>query len=188
MTVPEFQIRDVLRGHELIFITTFGLFSYQKIDSGTRLLINTLDVVNEGVYLDLGCGYGPIGITMAKLSPKSTVYFVDRDFVAAEYTKTNCRLNNIPNSEVLLSNGFSHLADLTFDLIASNLPSHISNDMLAWILRDAKEHLKANGQLYLVTVSKLRRFIKRRLEGIFGNYEKKASNSMYVVSYARNGK
>lgn len=175
MTVPEFQIRDILRGHELIFKTTFGLFSYQKIDSGTRLLTNTLDVVNEGVYLDLGCGYGPIGITMAKLSPKSNVYFVDRDFVATEYTNTNCRLNHIPNSEVLLSNGFSNLAD-------------ISNDMLAWILRDAKAHLKANGQLYLVTVSKLRRFIKRQLEDIFGNYEKKAGNNMYAVSYARKKK
>ena len=147
MAVPEFQIQDVLRGHDLIFKTTFGLFSYQKIDSGTKLLINTLDVANEGVYLDLGCGYGPIGITMAKLSPQSKVYFVDRDVVATEYTTTNCRLNNTPNSEVLLSNGFTRLTDLRFDIIAANLPSHISNDMLEWLLRDAKEHLKVGARL-----------------------------------------
>lgn len=185
MTVPEFQIRDVLRGHDLIFKTTFGLFSYQKMDAGTKLLINTLDVANEGVYLDLGCGYGPIGITMARLNPQSKVYFVDRDVVATEYTTTNCRLNNTPNSEVLLSNGFTSLTDLRFDIIAANLPSHISNDMLEWLLRDAKEHLKVDGRLYLVTVSKLRRFIKRQLEDIFGNCEKKASSNMHTVSYAR---
>jgi len=188
MNVPEFEIRDVLRGYDLIFKTTFGLFSYQKIDNGTKLLIHSLDVANEGVYLDLGCGYGPVGIVFAKLSPKSKVYFVDRDFVAIEYTRTNCRLNDIPNSEVLLSNGFTNLADLEFDVIAANLPSHISNDMLEWLLRDAKEHLKVDGQLYLVTVSRLRRFIKRQLEDIFGNYGKMASNNMYTVSHARNQK
>lgn len=110
---------------------------------------------------------------------------VDRDFIAVEYAQKNCELNQISNYDVRLSNGFSHLEGLKFDLIISNLPSHFSKDMLEWILHDSKNHLNDGGKLYVVTVSKLVKFIKRESEGIFGNYEKVDHNSMYTISLAK---
>lgn len=184
MRPQDFTLQENLRGHELSFSTTYGLFSYKKIDDGTKLLINSIEFKDGDTILDLGCGYGPIGVALTKDNPKGKVYMVDRDFIAVEYAKKNCQHNHLSNCEVLLSNGFSHLKGLKFDVIASNLPSHFSNDMLEWILRDAKNHLKSGGKLHVVTVSKLGKFIKREFENIFGNYEKVARDRMYTISSA----
>ena len=184
MKPKDFTLQENLRGHELAFTTTYGLFSYKKIDDGTRLLIEAIKLKDGDNLLDLGCGYGPIGIALARDNPKSKVYMVDRDFVAVEYAKKNSKHNHLSNCEVLLSNGFSNLKGLKFNVIASNLPSHFSNDMLEWMLQDAKNHLKAGGKLYVVTVSKLNKFIKREFENIFGNYEKVAHSKMYTISSA----
>ncbi|MCX6807431.1 MAG: methyltransferase [Patescibacteria group bacterium] len=180
----DFTIQENLLGHQLIFKTTYGLFSYKKIDDGTKLLINSIKVENNDNILDLGCGYGPVGIALAKSNQKGKTYFVDRDFVAVEYTKKNCKINRLSNCEALLSDGFSHLKNVKFNIIASNLPSHFSNDMLRIIFKDAKKHLEKNGRLYVVTVSKLSKFIKRELEDIFGNYTNVNHNCMYTVSVA----
>ena len=172
MKPQDFTLQENLRGHELAFRTTYGLFSYKKIDDGTKLLIDSIKFRNGDSILDLGCGYGPIGIALAKENTNGKVYLIDRDFIAVEYTQKNCEHNRLSNCEVRLSNGFSHLEGLKFDIIASNLPSHFSNDMLKWILQDAKNHLKSGGKLYVVTVSKLGKFIKREFENIFGNGER----------------
>lgn len=184
MKPPDFTLRENLRGHQLTFKTTPGLFSYKKVDAGTKLLIDSVQFKDGDNILDLGCGYGPIGIALAKSNPGGKVYLVDRDFVAIEYARKNCQLNDVTNCEVLLSNGFGHLEDINFDIIAANLPSHFSNDMLKWMLEDAKNHLKNDGKLYVVTVSKLRKFIKREFENIFGNWEKVDHNAAYTVSLA----
>ena len=184
MRPQDFTLQENLRGRELTFSTTYGLFSYKKIDDGTKLLIDSIEYKDGNNILDLGCGYGPIGIALAKDNPKGKVYLVDRDFIAVEYALKNCKLNSVTNCEVLLSNGFSHLKNVKFDVIVSNLPSHFSNDMLEWMLQDAKNHLKNNGKLYVVTVSKLGKFIKREFENIFGNWEKVAHNKMHTISLA----
>lgn len=186
MKLEEFTIKENLRGYDLILKSTFGLFSYKQIDNGTKLLIDTMEVNNGDICLDLACGYGVIGIVLAKLNPTGKIYLSDRDFVAVDYVKKNCELNNIKNYEAVLSNGFSHLGDIKFDLIVSNLPSHISNEMLKWILSDAKEHLKPNGRLYIVSVSKLKNFMKKQFIDFFGNYKKANHNKMHIVSLAVN--
>jgi len=179
-----FNITAKLRGFDLTFKTTYDLFSYRRIDNGTQLLIDTIKVNNGDTCLDLGCGYGAVGISLAKLNPNGKIYFVDRDFVAVDFSKENCRVNKVTNYEARLSNGFSNLEKLSFDIIASNLPTHIAKEALELIIAEAKNHLNVNGRFYVVTVNRLRPYIQRELEAVFGNYEKVSQNKDYTISLA----
>ena len=124
------------------FHSTWGLFSPRDIDAGSRLLIEFININEDDTCLDLGCGYGPIGLTMAKLAPQGKVYMVDRDFMAIEYAKKNAEINGIDNCEIFLSNAFNHIPDdVKFDVIASNLPAHVGKELLFLILSDARKRL-----------------------------------------------
>lgn len=180
----EVEFRTELRGLPLTFSATWGLFSPKAIDAGTQLLIEHLDIQENDTCLDLGCGYGAIGITLAKCAQTATVYMVDKDFVAVDYARQNVQQNRLQNCHVLLSNGFSHLPDIQFDLIASNLPANVGKELLQIFLTDAKQHLKPNGRLYVVTISGLRAFIKRNFLSIFGNYQKVKQRHTHTVAMA----
>ena len=180
----EIAFRAELRGTSLTFSTTWGLFSPKGIDAGTHLLIEHLDIQEGGTCLDLGCGYGAIGITLAKSVETSTVYMVDKDFVAIDYARKNVEQNRLQNCHVLLSNGFSHLPDIQFDLIVSNLPANVGKELLQIFLADAKRYLKPNGRLYVVTISGLREFIKRNFMNVFGNYRKVKQRNTHTVAMA----
>ncbi|MCZ6675891.1 MAG: methyltransferase [Candidatus Poribacteria bacterium] len=173
-----------LRGSNLALHTTWGLFSPKSIDEGTRLLINQLEVNEGDSCLDLGCGYGAIGMVMGKLSKTGKVYLVDKDFVAVEYAQKNVERNRIQNCEVLLSNAFSHLPNVKFDVIASNLPANAGKELLSIILLEARAHLKLNGRFYVVTISGLREFIKRNFREVFGNYRKVKQGRNHTVALA----
>ncbi len=86
---------DILRGFEFVFHSTWGLFSPREIDAGSKLLIDYMDVNKSDICLDLGCGYGAIGLCMAKLAERGKVYMVDKDFVAVEYAKKNAVINRV---------------------------------------------------------------------------------------------
>ena len=180
----EVEFRTELRGMPLTFSATWGLFSPKAIDAGTQLLIEHLDIQESDTCLDLGCGYGAIGITLAKCVQTATVYLVDKDFVAVDYARKNVQQNRLQNCHVLLSNGFSHLPDIQFDLIVSNLPANVGKELLQIFLTDAKQYLKPDGRLYVVTISGLRAFIKRNFLSIFGNYQKVKQRHTHTVAMA----
>ena len=184
-TLPrEVSFQAEMRGSPVTFSATWGLFSPKAIDAGTHLLIEHLDIREDDICLDLGCGYGAIGITLAKCTQTATVYMVDKDFVAVDYARKNVEQNRLQNCHVFLSNGFSHLPDIHFDLIASNLPANVGKELLQIFLADAKQHLKPNGRLYVVTISGLRAFIKRNFLNIFGNYQKVKQRHTHTVAMA----
>jgi 16S rRNA (guanine1207-N2)-methyltransferase len=165
--------KDNIRGFELTIHSTWGLFSPREVDPGSRLLLNSLEIGDSDAFLDMGCGYGIMGLVMAKLAPHGKVYMIDKDFVAVEYARKNADINHLTNCEVLQSNAFSHISDdLMFDVIVSNLPANVGKEMLYIILSDAKKHLKKDGKLYVVTIAGLREFIKRNFREILGNYDK----------------
>lgn len=173
-----------LRGHELIFHTRWGLFSPRAIDEGTRLLVDQLEVPADADCLDLGCGYGPIGLTLAQLAPGGRTTLIDRDFVAVEYARRNAERNAIANIEVLLSDGFDQLEDRRFDLVASNLPAKAGNEAYTILIADAARALRPGGQLVVVTLSSVRRFLERSFLEWFGNYEKVKQGRTHTVSRA----
>lgn len=176
---------EVLRDQRLTFHTTWGLFSPKAVDEGSRLLLDHVEVKETDACMDLGCGYGPIGLTLARLAPKGRVTLVDKDFVAVEYAQKNMVLNGVDNAEVLLSNGFGQVpSDRRFDVIVSNLPAKVGGELLAIFLHDARRHLNPGGCVYVVTISGLRRYIERNFKDIFGDYKKLKQGRQYTVARA----
>jgi 16S rRNA G1207 methylase RsmC len=174
-----------LAGERLALHTTWGIFSPREIDEGTRLLIERLVIAPGDTCLDLGCGYGPIGLFMARRAPQGQTLMVDKDFMAVEYANANARRNRLANARAILSNGFDHIEpDLRFDLIASNIPAKVGKEMLSLLLHDAHHRLKPGGRLYVVTINGLRQYMKRNLNEVFGNYDKLKQGRSYTVAIA----
>jgi 16S rRNA G1207 methylase RsmC len=175
-----------LLGRRFIFHSTWGLFSPREIDQGTRLLLQHMEVLPDDDCLDLGCGYGPIGLCLATLAPHGRTLMVDKDFVAVKYSNDNAERNKIANAQAQLSDGFRHVDnDLRFDLVASNIPAKVGKEALSLYLHDARSRLNHGGRLYVVTINGLRQFIKRNLQEIFGNYKKLKQGTHYTVALAR---
>lgn len=180
------RFSEELRGQSLQFESTWGLFSPREIDEGTRLLLRYIEVAPDADCLDLGCGYGPIGLTLAALAPQGRTLLVDKDFVAVDFAQRNADLNALKNASACLSNGFAQVPiEARFDLIASNVPAKVGKELLAILLHDAHQRLRPGGSLYLVTINGLREFIKRNLKEIFGNYDKVKQGAHYTVARAR---
>ncbi|MGB1255790.1 MAG: class I SAM-dependent methyltransferase [Thiolinea sp.] len=174
-----------LCGHNLTFTSTWGIFSPRNIDEGTELLLKYIHIDKDDDCFDLGCGYGPIGLTMAKLAPNGKTIMADKDFMAVEYSNQNASINKLPNAHAILSNAFQHLDKAQrFNVIASNVPAKVGKEMMTIMLNDAKHHLKPGGRLYLVTINGLRDYMKRNLKDVFGNYKKIKQGKNYTISYA----
>ena len=185
MIERELQFETALAGHDFAFTTTWGLFSPRGVDAGTRLLIRHLEVAEDATCLDLGCGWGPIGLVMSRRAPAGRIHLVDRDFVAVDYARRNAEANSCTNCDVYLSNGLSHVPAATrFHTVASNLPAKVGNELFELMFRDIRERLEPEGRLYVVTVSGLRAFIRRSFREIFGNYEKVKQSGTHTVSLA----
>ena len=173
-----------LVGRSYRFRTTWGLFSPREIDAGTELLLRHLRVEPGDDCLDLGCGYGPIGMHLAASAPQGHTWLVDKDFVAVEYAAANARRNGLDNAEARLSNGFSALRGQRFDLVVSNLPAKTGKEMLYLMLDDARRQLKPGGRICVVTITGLRRFIQGAFQEFFGNYDKLKQGRDYTVAQA----
>lgn len=175
---------DCLREQSLTFHSTWGIFSPREIDQGTRLLLRYVDIADNSDCLDLGCGYGPIGLTLAKLAPAGTTTMVDKDLMAVEYAQKNAKINNIENCQIQLSNGLQHIRDKQFDCVASNMPAKVGKEMMTIMLTDIYNQLRPGGRFYVVTVTGLRQYMARNFKEIFGNYTKLKQGKQYTVAMA----
>lgn len=166
--------------------SAWGLFSSKAIDTGTKLLLEQIreyPPVNR--VLDLGCGYGVIGLVIAARWPEAVVSCVDKDVLAVETTEKNINSNELSNATAVLSPGFRDIPIGPYDLIVSNLPAQAGNGAIDELLLGSFDHLKNDGVLIVVTVAGLRHYIKRRLQSIFGNYNRVKLTERHIVSEAR---
>ncbi len=180
----DIHFEDTLMGQPFKFQTTWGLFSPKGIDAGTRLLLDYLEVKPDEQALDLGCGYGPIGLSIAKQAPDGFVTMVDKDFVAIEYAKKNAQLNNLHNVNIHLSDGCKHLGNERFSLVVTNLPAKTSKEHYYLFFHDAFERLQPGGRIYVVVITGLRKFIAKAFMEIFGNHKKIKQGQTYTVAMA----
>ena len=176
--------QDTLLGHKLSFHTTWGLFSPKAIDEGTRLLLDHLEVRPSDRAIDLGCGYGPLGLAIAKAAPQGRCLMVDKDFVAVEYANANARRNRIDNAHAMLSDGLRHIPEQTFTLAVTNLPAKTSKEHYYLFLHDIRQRLEPGGRFYVVVISGLRQFIARAFGEVFGNHRKIKQGRQYTVASA----
>ena len=182
----DIRFTETLCDHSLTFTTTWGIFSPREIDEGTRLLLKYIKVNPTDDCFDLGCGYGPIGLSLAKMANQGKTLMVDKDFMAVEYSNKNAALNHISNAEAVLSNGFQHIdKNRKFDIVISNVPAKVGKEMMSLMLHDAYQHLKPEGKIYLVTINGLRQYMKRNLQEVFGNYKKVKQGKTYTVAFAQ---
>ena len=175
---------ETLRGFSLRFHSTWGLFSPRAVDEGSRLLLNYVEVDHKDHCLDLGCGYGPLGLTLAALAPQGRTLLLDKDFVAVQYSRDNAQRNGLANADVLLSNGFDQVGPGSFQVIVSNLPAKTGKEMYYLYFYDALARLTPGGRFYVVTINGLRQFIKSAFMQVFGNYKKLKQGKTYTVALA----
>ena len=125
-----------------------GVFSKDRLDFGTRTLLETLEVDKiKGKVLDFGCGYGPIGIYVAKTT-NSEVHMIDINRRVLELARKNVYLNHV-NVKIYESNIYDNVTD-KFDYIISNPPIRVGKKILYEILFKAKDYLNKNGELWIV--------------------------------------
>ena len=139
----------VYRGISLEFRTDAGVFSRGELDTGTRVLLEALPAQMGGEILDLGCGWGAIGIAVAKAWPEARVTLADVNLRALDLSRENAEKNR---ADVICaeSDGFSALAGKTFDAVITNPPIRAGKQVIYRMFADAADHLAPGGALYLV--------------------------------------
>ncbi len=177
-------INEQVRGLDLRLMTQPGIFAHRGIDLGTRLLIEVMHVTPTAKVLDLGCGYGAIGIAAAKLATRGEVTLVDSDIRATRLTQRNLEMNGVTNGAVILGDGVHDLpAKARFDVVVSNPPTHSGREVLDDMVAGAYQVLKPRGRLYLVINRLLS--LRKEVERVFGNSETVARSKGFVVIAAQ---
>ena len=150
------------------FDVAHGLFSTYNIDVGTDLLLDVLmrrfpPKTQPKKILDIGCGYGPLGIILASHWSSSEIEMVDKDLLAVRYSKINCEKNGVLNrTNVHGSLATEDVVNKEFDLIVSNIPAKIGDLAIKEEFIQAPIKLLAKGgSYYFVVVSALNRLIPR---------------------------
>ena len=144
----EHEIDVIINNLKLKFIVDNGIFSKKGLDFGTRTLLENIDIKKiKGNVLDFGCGYGPIGIYINKIT-KANVDMIDINKRALALAKRNAKLNDV-NVNVFESNIYENISE-KYHFIITNPPIRVGKKLLYEILFDAENHLKENGELWLV--------------------------------------
>ena len=169
-----------VRYNALKFTTCSGVFSTDKIDTGSNLLIETAIDFKKRNILDLGCGWGAVGLVFKSVNKLANVTLSDVNERAVASAKMNAKQNNL-EVKVIKSDGFEKISDF-FDLILLNPPQSAGLDVCKRLIQESKAHLNEHGSLLVVARhnkggSRLADF----MESVFGNVEHRAKQSGYRV-------
>ncbi|HUT75993.1 MAG TPA: methyltransferase [Armatimonadota bacterium] len=180
------EIGAEIRGHRFSFHSDAGVFSAARLDPGTRLLAEVMEIAPADRVLDLGCGYGALGIVAAVLAPAGRAVLFDRNARAVELARANIARNGLTNAHAVLADGADAVGDAAFEVVVTNPPVHAGNQAVFAFIAGAHRTLRPGGWLYLV--GRLRRgaaTFARRMEEIFGGVEEVEKQSGYRVYRAR---
>ncbi|MEK4946947.1 class I SAM-dependent methyltransferase [Carnobacterium sp. FSL W8-0810] len=173
-----------LRGKEFKFVTDTGVFSKKTVDFGSRLLIETLDFSEmvPGNLLDIGCGYGPIGLSLAKEDAERKVEMVDVNERALGLAKQNASNNRLANVLIHTSDIYESVEGKDFAAIVSNPPIRAGKQVVHGVLTGAYDLLKHGGTLTVVIQKKQGApSAKAKMEEMFRNAEVIAKDKGYWI-------
>lgn len=143
------QVSFDYRGHSLTFATDSGVFSRTELDRGTEVLLDALPETVAGSVLDMGCGYGVIGVAVGKQWPGTQITMADINQRACSLSRDNARANGV-QAEVLESDGYEKVMDRRYDLILQNPPIRAGKAVIYKMFADASHCLNPDGELWLV--------------------------------------
>ena len=152
----ESEIKEIsyfFKGVKISFFSDNGVFSKSGIDFGSNLLLKTVNLKNVKTILDVGCGYGTIGVTLAKTNPDVFVTMVDVNKRAIGLCNVAIEKNNLSNAKVLESNIYENITE-SYDLVVSNPPIRAGKSVVHGIILGAYEHLNEGGSMWCVIQKK----------------------------------
>ena len=158
------ELKVTLLGQPFTFLTDSGVFSKKMIDYGSQVLLSTLDFEKSKTLLDLGCGYGPLGISLAKVQGVQAT-MVDINNRAIDLAQKNAEKNGVT------ANIYEKVSG-TFDYIISNPPIRAGKQVVHTIIADSINYLKDGGHLTIVIQKKQGApSAKAKMVEIFGNVD-----------------
>ncbi|WP_099364812.1 class I SAM-dependent methyltransferase [Fredinandcohnia onubensis] len=145
----------VLKGNSFSFTSDSGVFSKNEVDFGSRLLVEEF-VAPEvtGPFLDVGCGYGPIGLALAKVHNERLVEMIDVNERAIELSIKNAEINKVTNVDIHQSDLFTNVEKRGFAAIISNPPIRAGKKVVHHILEESYQYLVPGGELWVVIQKK----------------------------------
>ena len=138
-------IKTELKNVPLCFETASGLFSPNFVDAGTLAMLSAVEFVQEDRVLDLGCGYGPVGILAARLIGEEKVIMCDLSDDAIQYAKRNAVRNGVGDVEIRKSDGLTEITERNFTKILSNPPYHTDFSVAKHFIEDGYQRLAWGG-------------------------------------------
>src|SRR3990167_2626341 len=173
------KIEAVLRGKKFSFFTGCGVFSKDKVDFGTAVLAEYMQVSENDRVLDLGCGIGVIGKVASTLTKKEVI-LVDVNARAVELAKMNTK--GIDRVKIFVSDAYGKLEKQKFDVILFNPPQSAGKKLCMQMIYDAKEHLSFHGSLQVVARhNKGGETFSKYMQEVYGNVETLCRKGGYRV-------
>lgn len=179
------MINTTIKGIDLVLRTSPDAFSPKNIDEGTLAMLSEVDFLPDDMVLDLGCGYGVVGILAAKLLGPENVVMVDVDQAAVNLAKENAKLNGVPSIAIYHSDGFNSLQEKDFTKILCNPPYHADFSVPKHFIEKGFNRLKIDGKIYMVT--KRKTWYKNKLVSIFGGVKIVEKDDYYIFMSIKRG-
>lgn len=168
------KIKDI----DMKFNTSEEVFSPRNIDKGTLAMLSQVEFSEDDKVLDLGCGYGIVGILSAKMIGGKNVVMTDVDSSAVNLSRKNAALNNVEDVKIYQSNGLKDMKEKDFTMILSNPPYHADFSVPKEFIEKGFNRLKVGGKMYMVT--KRKEWYKNKLLSIFGGVKITEIDGYYV--------
>ena len=161
-----FMIKANIKNIDLEFSTSDTVFSPFSIDKGTLAMLSEVNFSSNDTVLDLGCGYGVVGILAAKLIGSDRVVMSDVSEDAVKLANDNSKINALENIKIVQSDGFDNITERDFSIILSNPPYHTDFFVAKGFIEGSFNHLVLGGKLLMVT----KRFdwYKNKISSVFG--------------------
>ena len=149
------QWKFTLLGHVFTFETDAGVFSKSEVDFGSRVLLDAFEMPEvAGDILDVGCGYGPIGLSIAKANPERFVHMMDINTRAVALAEKNAKLNGVQNVRIFESDGLAAVGDVQAAAILTNPPIRAGKETIFRFYDESYEKLVEDGELWVVIQKK----------------------------------